>query len=396
MRDIFGIRVEKLTTLEEFWAVYDEPDSHVVLRTESIFLTRLWLSHWWQIYGHDYQVHALVAREEQKLIGMFPLALRNAPGGIRHLTFMGAGELTPNDLDILSAHEKKSQVLQAFAAYLFETSSEWDIIELDKLLAGSLTIEVFEAYFRSRRRFTDLRLSACCFAIKLPRTIDEYFSYLSRSMRHNIKRRRRNLQKDFPDTEFVRASTPEQVQRAFEALVCLSQTRWMGRGYPGVFSSQRFYEFHRALALHALQSNLSCICYLQINGEIVAVEYIFCVGGVVQDYLGGFHDAWSKYGIGNLLVVYAIQTAIQNGAQVFDFLEGDEIYKQDWATEVRENYVLRLYGASWRSQLEYIKLRLIESTKQLLIRYVPENIRRPLWKLFLRISVYLQKDTQAA
>lgn len=388
MQNIPGLRVEKVTTLNDFLAVFDEPEGQTALRTENIFLTPLWLSHWWQVYGNEYQVHALLVREGQELVGMLPLALRKTAGGLRCLSFMGAGELTPNDLDILAVPERQHEVLIALAVYLSNTASEWDVLDLDKLPVGSPTIQVFDAHFRSRGHLTDLRLSAQCFSTTLPASVNEFLDRLPASMQRNIRKRQRRLEQDHPDARFVQASTPEQVDHAFEALVKLHQARWVKRGYPGAFSSRRFLAFHRSIAPQALQSGLLRLVYLQAGANVIAVEYIFRVGSVVHDYLGGFDEGWSKYSPGNLLLIFAIQASIESGIRVFDFLEGDESYKQDWGTEVRENSCLHIFSTGWRSRLEYVKFKAVKSVKRFLIRILPKNIRRSLWRLYLRLKVF--------
>jgi CelD/BcsL family acetyltransferase involved in cellulose biosynthesis len=390
-----GLRVEKLTTLDEFRAIYDGKDAQVALRTNNIFLSFLWMSEWWQVYGFDYQMHVLVVRDEIRLIGVLPLVLQKTGRGVRYLNFMGAGELTPDDLDILSIPERRMEVLQALAAYLHNTQSEWDVIELDKLPAGSLTVEELEARFRACGLVTDLMDAARCYSTVLPASFDEYLSRLSRSTRHNLERRKRNFETDHPGAEFIQAKTPEQIDRALEALVRLHQARWTKKGYPGAFASKRFYEFHRAIMLQALHAGLLNLYYLQTGAEIIAVEYLFRVGDVVQDYLGGYNEDWAKYSLGNLMVAFSIRMSIDNNVSIFDLLEGDEAYKDDWATEVRKNVCLRVYGANRRSRLERMRFRIVNLIREWIIHHIPKNIRRPIWKSLLRWRAFMQKHDLA-
>lgn len=385
------LRVEKITTLDELRAIYDDSDAHPVFHTENIFLTFLWLSTWWQVYGQPDQLHVLVVWDEDRLVGVLPLVLQKTSAGVRYLSFMGAGELTPDDLDLLSAPEKRREVLQALVDYLYAARSEWDVIELDKLPACSSTCEEFEALFRERGLVVDQMEAALCYSVALPESFEDYLSRLSKSFRHNLKRRKRNLQADYPDLEWIQAETPEQVQHAFDALVRLHQARWTKRGFPGSFASRDFYEFHRAVVQHALRAGLLRLYYLHTGENIIAVEYLFRSGDVVQDYLGGFDETLAQYSLGNLMVAYSIQMSINSKARVFDLLEGDEAYKEDWVTEVRKNVCLRIYGTGWHSKFERMRYKTVNLARKCILRYVPKNIRRPIWRATLRLRAFLHK-----
>ncbi len=58
-------------------------------------------------------------------------------------------------------------------------------------------------------------------------------------------------------------------------------------------------------------------------------------GDTVSFYSTGYDSAWSKYGPGRRIMAAAIRSAIEEGATEFDFLRGDEAYKEAWATRSR-------------------------------------------------------------
>jgi CelD/BcsL family acetyltransferase involved in cellulose biosynthesis len=206
-------------------------------------------------------------------------------------------------------------------------------------------------------------------------------------------RRKRNLDCDYPGLEFKRVETPEQLQHAFEMLIQFHQTRWTERGYPGSFASPCFGEFHRKVILSGLQAGFLQLFCLQCNLAIIGVFYCYRIGDTLQAYQYGFDECWSSYGIGNLMIWQMIEHSILNGVAVFDFLEGDEKYKEDWATSVRENVCLRVYGSGWSGRFAYVKSRLITFAMDLGFRFIPETTRHSIRKMFLRWRASRQDES---
>lgn len=387
-----GLHVEKITIPDEFSALYNRANASAALWTNNIFLTRIWLERWWQVYGSDYHLHTLVVCDGEQVIGALPLVFRGDGWGAKRLTFMGAGELVPDDLDVLSIAERRADVLHALADYLHETRSEWDVLELDKLPADSLTLKEFESYFRSRGYLAEADVSAHCFYIDLPATDEEYLSRLSKPIYKNLVRRKRRLTCDYPGLEFLPVDSPAQIQQAFDALVQFHQARWTKRGYPGSFASSRFHEFHRLVILDAWQAGYLQLYSLRGGRSTIGVCYCYLVADTLQGYQYGFDESWSHYSIGSFMILQMIEKAILGGVRIFDFLEGDEEYKEDWATSVRENVRLRIYSRGWRGQLAYGKSRLARFAMEMGTRYLPKHIRRSAWKAYLRWRASYQRN----
>ncbi len=110
--------MELLTDFNPFRMLAQEWEDLSAHSVNPIFLSYLWLQERWHIYGADYRIWTLVARKNKKSFGVIPRGPSRELLGIRRLMFMGAGELTPNHLDIIAAPEKYEQLFQAFASSL--------------------------------------------------------------------------------------------------------------------------------------------------------------------------------------------------------------------------------------------------------------------------------------
>lgn len=379
-----ALRVEKITSLEEFSALQAECNMLETFSIDNIFLTPTWLSLWWEVYKGNCQLNILAVRDGASLIGLLPLVLQRNFGTPRRLVFMGSGELTPNDMDVLSIPGRQNDVLQALAAYLFENRSEWNVLELDKLPCVGKTSEFLVSYFKSQGWTTELTCTAHCFSIDLPISYDAYLASLPKSKRHNLHRVERSLEYNFPEMELVCVGTADQAEQALLALTRLHQARWTQRGYPGSFASQRFCAFNRQIVKRTLNDGSLQMYYLQFRSEIIGVLYCFLVKDIMQCYMTGFDERWASYSLGSILINKVVDVAIQKKVRIFDFLEGEEKYKEEWGCEPRENMRLRIYAPGLSSRFAYLVSRLTTAAMEWALRHIPDNIRHSARKAFLR------------
>ena len=75
---------------------------------------------------------------------------------------------------------------------------------------------------------------------------------------------------------------------------------------------------------------------LRLNGEPAASLYAFRYNHVFYFYQSGFDPAYGKYSVGLVTMALSIKAAIEEGAEEYDFLRGDERYKFQWTNTVRE------------------------------------------------------------
>jgi CelD/BcsL family acetyltransferase involved in cellulose biosynthesis len=369
------ISVECLTSFNQFRVLEEEWEQLSAGQVNTIFLSYLWLQEWWHVYGSEYQIWTLVAREEGKLIGIMPLILSTGMFGIRRLMFMGAGEVTPNHLEIIADPAKCNQVIQAFIEYLYQPATKWDVLELDKIPGDNPDVDHLKRALGSQGLSTITRASATCPYIELPDSFEEYIGSRSSRTRENYRYRRRQLENDFPDMKFGLVDTPEELERVMDALIRLHQKRWLHKGYQGSFSNQDFINFHRSIALKALECNMLRLYYLQIKAEIIAVCYCYRIADTVQSYLSGFDELYSNYSPGILINVFAIKRSILEGAKRFDFLEGEERYKLSWMTHNRKNIVLWVFRPNWRGQLARMQLGIRSALIYTARRFFSQEIR---------------------
>ncbi len=85
--------------------------------------------------------------------------------------------------------------------------------------------------------------------------------------------------------------------------------------------------FHLALAARAGPKRGPAALVARREDEIVGVLYGFWWRDTFAAYQSGWDRAYARDGLGNLLVLHALERAAERGAVTFDFLRGSEPYK---------------------------------------------------------------------
>ena len=96
---------------------------------------------------------------------------------------------------------------------------------------------------------------------------------------------------------------------------------------------------------------------MECDGKLAACWLGFAWGGCMYFYQAGWDAVYARHGIGNVLMLEMIQDAITQGVERFDFLRGDEAYKQHWANGLAYTWNLTVY----RKGLKGAALNCLES-----------------------------------
>jgi len=305
------------------------------------FQTPEWQATWWRHHGRG-QLWVLAAYDADVLIGLMPLhIMRYRATPLRQVRFLGAPLSDFQEILAARGHERTAR--DAFLSHLAQHSRRWDLCDFaDQRKGTSLT----EGEMPDGLRPLLVHHRVCPF-IPLSPSWDEFVKRLSKNMRTNVGRRRRQVAKQFR-AEYDLADEAT-LTAAMEELFALHNARWRRRGVAGAFAGARMQAFHHEVARRFLGRGWLRLHRLRLDGETRAAFYCFQLGKRVYYYLSGFDVAFGKFSIGNVLMAQAIERAIADGATEFDLLRGDETYKFQWKAEERETLRLILGRPAWRS-----------------------------------------------
>ncbi len=185
------------------------------------------------------------------------------------------------------------------------------------------------------------RVSGKCPYINLPASLETFSKELSGNMRRNLRRRMKRLREKY-NVEFTRQANIESLQEAMKTFFYLHEKRWRSRGLLGSFGEDpKFRDFLLDVSKCFAERDWLNLSFLTINDEPISSALCFEYNKTLYYYHPGFDPAYSKFGVGNLLIMHLIGDSIRRGLKRFDFLKGAEPYKYDWTKLNRNNIEVR-------------------------------------------------------
>ncbi len=307
----------------------------------SPFLTWAWVSAWRQTLGSGHALAVVAARHpaDGSLLGLAPFAVeeRRAPGGLRYraLVFLGSGPAAPDHLDLMVREGWEGAVAAPLWGAVLRRARP-DLADLDGLRAGGLLEALALRRRADRRRFAE---PIPCPHLRLPATWEEYEASVGRNLRQNLRRYGRRLEEEAPGPVSRRLVVrPEEIDPTLDDLARLHQQVRNSRGQVGAFRSPGMTAFHHLAARRFLEAGRLRLHRLDVDGKAAAVIYCVRQGDVVSFYTTGYDPDYARFGPGRDLMAHAIGAAIAEGATEFDFLRGDEAYKDHWGARLRHDW----------------------------------------------------------
>jgi CelD/BcsL family acetyltransferase involved in cellulose biosynthesis len=299
-------------------------------RSDCIFLTHEWLGSWWKHLSGNRKLRILIIRDGGKLIGILPVAQRPpsyARMMPRVLEFLGSGVIGSDYLDVIAAPDREEEVLDAFAHHLTAAGLMLQFSQLRRsdCLAARLAQKLGSRDWAT----TDVKINVCPYIPLQGHTWESYLTSLGSSQRYNLLRRIRNLEK-LEGYRFER-NTP------LDVVIRLHKKRWEDRGgISEAFQDDAIVAFHRDFVQRAAERGWLRLLSLWVKDDPAAALYGLRYGSRFYFYQSGFDSAFSKQSVGLVMMGLAIKTAIEEGAEEYDLLHGEEEYKFHWARETRE------------------------------------------------------------
>lgn len=307
-------------------------------RANSLFLTWEWIATWWQIYGAGSRLNVLTAHtDDGRLVGIAPLKrITRGIGGVLNVDvveFIGhGGDVTPEYLDFIVDPEHEGPVLTAFADLLLAAPAA--VLDLRPFAAHSANLPALVKRLEKEPGGMQCVPDSICPQMPLPSSLEAFMADRSRNYRKKVKESQRRIARDFGAR--VRVSTTQsELQADLDALGALHQRRWDRASR--AFRSPEYREFHRRFAALMLERDATRLFLLENGREPLAALYCFVYGGRYYYYQSGRNPDHPKHHLGLVLLHNAIQEAIKEHADVFDFLRGQEEYKFHWAKSCARN-----------------------------------------------------------
>jgi CelD/BcsL family acetyltransferase involved in cellulose biosynthesis len=299
------------------------------------FHSPAWLISWWREVGSG-ELRVLVARQDERIVGLLPMYLQHGDDGGKLLPL---GIAISDYLDGLFEEGVGVIAAEIMLRHLADRQ-DWRRCELHPLRSGSALLAA-----RMPGKCADEILPfEPCLVVKIPPGARELKDVLPRKIRANfryfLRRAERAGQVSFE------TATAATLTEFVEALFRLHDARWQQLGQPGVLADPAIRRFHRATAplLHGM--GLVRLHGLRLDERIIAVMYALAAKRRTYCYLCGFDPEFGALSPGTLILGHSIQQAMGEGAREVDLLRGRERYKSFWGVRERPCYGLMLSRVS--------------------------------------------------
>jgi CelD/BcsL family acetyltransferase involved in cellulose biosynthesis len=327
------VTFESVTTSEGFDRLEKSWDTLHRVAKGLVFQTFQWNRLWWKLYGEGLDLHIVLFKSGDDLIGVLPMYREPIKFGVctvHRMKLLGTYEIYGEYAPLI--HPDFIDALAGSLAKCCESlveSGTTDIVEFFRFTPDSL-------FMRRLRESLDglsthSSYAPVCMArvqMELPGTWQEYVGSLSSSERNLLHRREKSLAKQGVALEVIK--DPIHAEEAFADFIRLHTSSWSGRGFGGYFEQFRhFGAFHSEMTSTLMRSGNARLYFYVKDGKRVAAVHAYFVNDSVCFYLSGLdrdHEL-VRYSPGRVLLTVVIRHAIEEGYRIFDFQGGDEEYK---------------------------------------------------------------------
>ena len=344
----------------EWTALFDR--SHC----DNIYLSYEWMQECWNQREDGTELFLVAVRSESgTLVGLAPLSIvaRQRYGlKSRVLTWLTVAEACCDHLDLVAEEGLEEDAAAAVAGQIVAHGRSWCWIDLDHTAPESSAMTAMARKLCEAGLTEYGKPSSVCPYVVLADSWDEFFGGLSTSMRRNLRSRRRALEGK-GKVEFQCLTEPGEIEGGFEELMRLHRLRFSGGSPVSAFLREGLQQLHKRLLPPLAKRGRVRIYMLQVNGAPVSALYGFSTGRRFYQYQGGLDPEWLREGVGAACIAAAIEDSIARGEVEYDFLRGEEEYKNYWTKTPRQDRALMFFGRGLAGRIELHRLRLLDSIR---------------------------------
>lgn len=380
------IIVHEIRTIEK-WSELEAEWNTLLHRTSDPVLYRTfeWLTSWWSSHSSDKkQLLVLVALEGDTIIGLAPMMMvksRYAGIPVRKIEFISTMEYAysasncSGSLDFIIAN-RYHDVIDAFIAYLLQSSNMWDYMRLHPIPAESQSLQSIRSLAGKYGLPISQRpviFSAC---------INQVSGWKERFATHHGRFRKtlRNQVNRLERTHSVRVEVlhTDPDQTLFERMLMIERASWKGRA--GLhLESKKYRNFYRALFKQLSDRGWLRLGMLALDGKDVAYDFAVEFAGKVEILKGSYKNEFRNCSPGNVLMLKELEYYTLSGADQVNLLWGDLPYKLKWGAGRQQLDEIYLFNTRLLSRL--IHAIYIRTSLYRILRYASNGLDKLFWKI---------------
>jgi len=302
-------------------------------REPSIFLTWEWMKSWLESVGQTVELFIIAVHDQPgNLVAVAPfycstMTLVSGPT-YKVLRIMGDCHSGAEYQDVIIRDGLGNTPLGKISEILEEERTHWDLAWFPNVASWTGALDRLQQCFTVGNYFFRQRERSFS-AVSLPNTWEDYLQNFSRQRRSTLRRQQRKIEREH-NIAFTICRIENDIEDFLKQLFLLHKKRWRPAGHDGAFvRSPVMMEFYRKIAPRVLQQGWLGLFALQVDGQVVAIQYGYVFHGVFSQLQEGF-DPDGPAGSGNVLRMHVLRWCIENDIRVYDFLGGVSPHKAKW------------------------------------------------------------------
>ena len=346
------VELSPLPAREALAAMWQKLEAHA---DSSFFLSWAWISTW--LATIDCVPHLVTARLDGEVVG---LGLVHVRMKTRHrflpvwtLLLHQTGDedqdvITIEHNDFLTDRRHRKRVHEACLRFLID-HGEIGGREVGEVLLGGLN-GTRRADIEALGRPVDERARAGSAYVDLRALRKSERTFLDMLKTSTARRIRRSiaLYQERGALELKAAVDVGEALGFFERCGELHQARWTARGRPGAFAYPFYTAFHRRLIATALPLGTIELVQISVAGEPIGYLYNLLDRGSVRYYFSGFRfEPDNRLKPGLVCHTLCIEHHRKRGMDIYDFMGGDQRYKQELGQPGPDIICLAVQRPNW-------------------------------------------------
>ena len=335
-----------LSALEDDWNRLSETSDH-----PNAFMTYGWFRAWIRQIAEDDpraqpRPYVLVLKAGGSVVGISPLVRRIASRlfSVRKLEFP---TIHADYNDVVLGADRPRQI-KAVVDYLAETTGKWDLLDLRDLRDTGEGTELIESSLkRSGLRYHIFPDYERCLYREIDGDAASSINRLSRQVRHTLHRRSKNAAAEGLRTRII--EYPQDEPDLINKLVALDNQKHPHRLTPpfiGVYP-----DVFQTLIDDLGPRGWLYVALLELGARPIAYQFGFRCGGQLWAYTTAYDRSFARFSPGTLLLPAQLDYGFERGFREYDFLRGDEEYKNAWSTGCHRQVRLLIWNRGLISRM---------------------------------------------
>ena len=368
------MKIRKISKEEDFFKL---KESWNTLLFESgagnIFLTWEWMYNWWKVFKRkNDELFILLGTENAEISGIAPCYISN--GFYKKICFLGSGRVCSEYLSFIVSQKDSISFLTGICEYLNNNSDKWNLLYLEALKPDDKVVSLLKDCVNSKKwKWITLKEHISFYLPLLP-SLEELRQAMSHSLIKKLLARKRKLSCQCRvECKELKPSNYKDLSSNFDIVFSLHQKRWQSLESKsgGVFNNKRMVKFLRRVTEEFYKNDRLSIYCLTLDGKPIAADYNLKFGRKIWCYTGGFEPLYKYYSPGSICFWESLQFYINNGYQEYDFLRGDETYKNRWTDKSRKECDILITKAGIKGSLFLLGNSFSKLAKNILKKILP-------------------------